>query len=549
MSANAREIVFGSDSRDALKRGVNKLADSVKVTLGPKGRNVVLGRKNQYAITKDGVSVAREVFLKDPIENLGAQMVKQVAANVAQEAGDGTTTATVLAQAILNKGIRMIESGYDPMGIKRGMDIGVETIKEYLQKNSVKVEDIEKIKNVATISANGDRKIGEIIASAMEKVGFDGVVTIEDSKTHDTYMEIVEGMQFDSGYMSPYFINDMTKLEISFENSFVLIYNGKIKGLKGLVEILEYTSAKKKPLLIIADNIEGDALQALILNKVNGVLNVAAVRAPSYGTHRKEQLKDIATVLGATLLSEDEGHDISQINAAALGDILGSCEKLTVTADSATVVNGKGEKNLIEARIQELKNQIEFREDESEKLILKERLAKLEGGVAILKIGAYSDVELKEKKDRLDDALSATRAAIEEGILPGGGVALLRASEHLSNLIKADNYSGLDINSDDELMGIKILIESCESPLSSILKNAGLSFDVIKKEINESDNSKYGFDARNNKYCDMIETGIIDPAKVTRSALENAVSIAGMMITTECTLIEEHTDNTIKVDA
>lgn len=549
MSANAREIIFGSDSREALKRGVNKLADSVKVTLGPKGRNVVLGRKNQYAITKDGVSVAREVFLKDPVENLGAQMVKQVASNVAQEAGDGTTTATVLAQAILNKGIKMIESGYDPMGIKRGMDIGVEVIKEYLQKYSVKVEDIEKIKNVATISANGDRKIGEIIANAMEKVGFDGVVTVEDSKTHETYMEIVEGMQFDSGYMSPYFINDMKKLEISFENSFVLIYNGKIKGLKGLVEVLEYTSSKKKPLLIIADNIEGDALQALILNKVNGVLNIAAVRAPSYGTHRKEQLKDIATVLGATLLSEDEGHDIAQINTSALADILGSCEKLTVTADSTTVVNGKGEKATIEARIQELRTQFEFREDESEKLILKERLAKLEGGVAILKIGAYSDVELKEKKDRLDDALSATRAAIEEGILPGGGVALLRASEHLLQLVKGENYSGLDISSEDELVGIKILIESCEAPLSSILKNAGLSFDVIKKEINESNNSKYGFDARHNKYCDMIETGIIDPAKVTRSALENAVSIAGMMITTECTLIEEHVDNTIKVDA
>jgi chaperonin GroEL len=495
------------------------------------------------------VSVAREVFLKDPVENLGAQMVKQVAANVAQEAGDGTTTATVLAQAILNKGIKMIESGYDPMGIKRGMDIGVEVIKEHLQNYSIKVEDIEKIKNVATISANGDRKIGEIIANAMEKVGFDGVVTVEDSKTHETYMEIVEGMQFDSGYMSPYFINDMKKLEVSFENSFILIYNGKIKGLKGLVEVLEYTSSKKKPLLIIADNIEGDALQALILNKVNGVLNVAAVRAPSYGAHRKEQLKDIATVLGATLLSEDEGHDISQINTAALGDILGSCEKLTVTADSATVVNGKGEKEAILARIQELKTQLEFREDESEKLILKERLAKLEGGVAILKIGAYSDVELKEKKDRLDDALSATRAAIEEGILPGGGIALLRAADHLAQSVKAENYSGLDINTEDELVGIKILIESCEAPLSSILKNAGLSFDVIKKEINESNSPKYGFDARNNKYCDMIETGIIDPAKVTRSALENAVSIAGMMITTECTLIEEQVDNTIKVDA
>jgi chaperonin GroEL len=548
MSANAREIIFGSASREALRKGVNKLADSVKVTLGPKGRNVVLGRKNQYAITKDGVSVAREVFLKDPVENLGAQMVKQVASNVAQEAGDGTTTATVLAQAILNKGIKMIESGYDPMGIKRGMDVGVDVIKEYLKVSSVNVEDIEQIKNVATISANGDKKIGEIISSAMEKVGFDGVITVEDSKTHETYMEIVEGMQFDSGYMSPYFINDMKKLEVNFENAFILIYNGKIKGLKGLVEILEYTSAKRKPLLIIADNIEGDALQALILNKVNAVLNVAAVRAPSYGTNRKEQLKDIATILGATLLSEDEGHDIANLNISALGDILGSCEKLTVTADNATIVNGKGDKEAIQARIQELRTQLEFREDESEKLIIRERLAKLEGGVAILKIGAYSDIELKEKKDRLDDAISATRAAIEEGILPGGGVALLRASEKLAEMLK-DETSGLDINNEDELMGIKILIESCEAPLGAILKNAGLSFDVIKKDIIQSSDANYGFDARNNKYCDMIETGIIDPAKVTRSALENAVSIAGMMITTECTLIEENVDNVIKVDA
>jgi chaperonin GroEL len=491
------------------------------------------------------VSVAREIFLKDPIENLGAQMVKQVASNVAQEAGDGTTTATVLAQSILNRGIKMIESGYDPMAIKRGLDNGSEVLKEYLDSISVQVEDVEKICNVATISANGDRTIGDIIASAMDKVGFDGVVTIEDSKTHETYMEIVEGMQFDSGYMSPYFINDMKKLEINFENAFVLIYNGKIKGLKGLVEILEYTSSKKKPLLIIADNIEGDALQALILNKVNSVLNVAAVRAPSYGTVRKDILTDIATVLGATLLSEDEGHDIANLNFKAIDSILGQCDKLTVTSDKATIINGKGEKSQIEARIQELKTQLEFRDNESEKLIIRERLAKLEGGVAILKIGAYSDVELKEKKDRLDDALSATRAAIEEGILPGGGVALIRAADNLSSRIK----NGEIRVSEEEMVGVKILMEACESPLQSILNNAGLSFDVIKKEIAASTNSFYGYDARNNKYCDMIESGIIDPTKVTRAALENAVSIAGMMLTTECTLIEENPDNTIKVEA
>lgn len=546
MSTNPRNIVFGTDSRDALKRGVNKLADSVKVTLGPKGRNVVLGRKNQYAITKDGVSVAREIFLKDPIENLGAQMVKQVASNVAQEAGDGTTTATVLAQAILNRGIKLIESGYDPMAIKRGMDAAAELIKKKLADSTIKVESVDQIKHVATISANGDQKIGEIIADAMKEVGFDGVVTIEDSKTHETYMELVEGMQFDSGYMSPYFINEMKKFEVNFDNPFVLVYSGKIKGLKGLVNVLEYTSSKKRPLLIIADSIEGDALQALILNKVNGVLNVAAVRSPGFGENKKDQLRDIATVLGAHLLCEEEGHDIANINLNILDTLLGQCEKITVTADKTTIVNGKGEKNSIDNRVQEIKSQIEFKENESEKLLLKERLAKLEGGVAILKIGAYSDVELKEKKDRLDDALSATRAAIEEGILPGGGVALLRSSISLANEI-ADGSVSFE-NSEEEA-GAKILIESCFSPLSAILTNAGGSFDVVKKQISESDNHRYGYDARKNVFCDMIDAGIIDPAKVTRCALENAVSISGMMITTECTLMEEPGEESIKVDA
>ena len=546
MSANPREIIFGSSSRDSLKRGVDKLANAVKVTLGPKGRNVVLGRKNIYAITKDGVSVAREVFLKDPFENLGAQMVKQVASNVAQEAGDGTTTATVLAQAILSKGIKLIEAGHDPMDLKKGMDIAADFIKEYLVDSAIKVEDVEQIKNVATISANGDKKIGEIISDAMAEVGFDGVVTIEDSKTHETYMELLGGMQFDSGYMSPYFINEMKKFEVNFDNAFVLIYNGKINGLKGLVSILEYTSSKKRPLLIIADNIEGDALQALILNKVNGVINVAAVRSPGYGENKKEQLKDIATLIGAHMLSEEEGHDIANLNMDALDQILGSCEKLTVTSDKTTIVNGSGDEDLIATRIAEIKSQIEFKDNESEKLLFRERLAKLEGGVAILKIGAYTDIELKEKRDRLDDALSATRAAIEEGILPGGGIALLRASEKLSNAIKNNE---LFFNSSDEEYGAKILVEACTTPLSAILANAGISFDVVKAEIIKTLTPTYGFDARNNVYVDMIEAGIIDPAKVTRSALENSVSIAGLMITTECTLMEIDSDDLIKVEA
>lgn len=535
MSNNPREITFGSESREALKRGVNKLADSVKVTLGPKGRNVVLGRKNQYAITKDGVSVAREVFLKDPVENLGAQMVKQVASNVALEAGDGTTTATVLAQAILNKGIKLIESGHDPMELKKGIDHASVIIKQYLEDTSVKVDNIEQIRNVATISANGDTTIGNIIADAMDIVGFDGVITIEDSRTHETSMEVVEGMQFGSGYLSPYFINHMEKLEVSFNDPFILIYSGKISGLKGLINVLDYTASKKKPLLIIADQLEGDALQALIMNRVNGSLEVAAVRSPGFGEHKINQLKDIAAVTGAVFLSEDAGHNISNINPESVEDILGSCEKITVTHNSTVLVSGKSEEGEVEKRINEIKSQIEFKENESEILLLKERLSKLEGGVAILKIGAYSEIELKEKKDRLDDALSATRAAIEEGILPGGGVALLNASEIAFS--KANSKM-----THDESVGFNILLEACESPLSAILANAGISFDVVKNEILKYEDPKWGYDARNAQYVNMIESGIIDPAKVTRSALENAVSIAGLMLTTECTLMEEQSE-------
>ena len=532
MSNNPREITFGTESREALKRGVNKLADSVKVTLGPKGRNVVLGRKNQYAITKDGVSVAREVFLKDPVENLGAQMVKQVASNVALEAGDGTTTATVLAQAILNKGIKLIESGHDPMELKKGIDSASNIIKQYLEDTSVKVDNIEQIRNVATISANGDTTIGNIIADAMDIVGFDGVITIEDSRTHETSMEVVEGMQFGSGYLSPYFINHMEKFEVNFNNPFILIYSGKISGLKGLVNVLDYTASKKRPLLIIADQLEGDALQALIMNRVNGSLEVAAVRSPGFGEHKVNQLKDIAAVTGAVFLSEDAGHSITNINPEAVEDILGSCEKITVTHDSTVLVSGKSEEGEVEKRINEIKSQIEFKDNESERLLLKERLSKLEGGVAILKIGAYSEIELKEKKDRLDDALSATRAAIEEGILPGGGVALLNASEVAFEKVTSKMTH-------DETAGFNVLLEACESPLSAILSNAGISFDVVKNEILKYDNPQWGYDARNAKYVNMIESGIIDPAKVTRSALENAVSIAGLMLTTECTLMEE----------
>jgi chaperonin GroEL len=545
MSLNPREIIFSTQARESLKKGVNKLAESVKVTLGPKGRNVVLGRKNQYAITKDGVSVAREVFLKDPFENLGAQMVKQVASNVALEAGDGTTTATVIAQAILNSGLKMLESGNHPMDLKKGLDISSEKIKEYLQSIVVKVETVDQIKNVATISANGDSSIGDIIADAMDEVGFDGVITVEDSKTHETYLDLVEGMQFNSGYMSPYFINDMKKYEVNFENPFVFIYDGKIKNLKGLISVLEFSSARKRPLLIIADAIEGDALQALILNKVNGVLNVAAVRSPGFGEQKKLQLADLATVLGAHVLSEAEGHDITQLNPQAVGDILGECEKVLVTAENTMVVNGKGSSESIELRINEIKSQIEFKESESEKLFLKERLAKLEGGVAILKIGAYSDLELKEKKDRLDDALSATRAAIEGGILPGGGVALLNAS----NFLKKEIESGaIKFETDGQLFGAKIMIEACEAPLNAILANAFTKYGSISEKILEHESPTYGLDVRKGEWVDMIEAGIIDPFKVTVSALENAVSISGLLLTTECVLMEESSSDSNSIN-
>lgn len=542
MSGNPRKITFGTDSRNALRAGVDKLANSVKVTLGPKGRNVVLGRSNQYAITKDGVSVAREIFLEDPIENLGAQMVKQVASNVAMEAGDGTTTATVLAQAILNKGLKFIESGHDPMELKRGLEDASTFVKNYLKSISIKVEDVEKIRQVATISANGDTKIGDIIADAMSVVGFDGVITVEDSKTHETTMERVEGMQFNCGFLSPYFINKMHKFEVEFDNALIFIYNGKIKGLKGLIHVLEYASSQRRPILIISDNIEGDALQALILNKVNGQLDVAAIKSPGYGDLKKQQLKDIAIATGATLISEDEGHDIATLNPQAVSQIVGSCEKVTISSNSTTLVNGGGDKQDILNRVEEIKAQITNQENESEALLLKERLARLEGGVAVLRIGAYSEVELKEKKDRLDDALSATRAAIEEGILPGGGIALLRASEKLEKEFLETCHS----SSEDYIAGIKILIQAIQAPFNEILKNAGINSEVVKNNVLSNSTPTYGFDSRKSEYTDMFLAGIIDPAMVTRSALENSVSIAGLMITTECVTIEEKVEELSK---
>jgi chaperonin GroEL len=531
---NPRQITFSSKSREKLKKGVDQLADSVKVTLGPKGRNVVLGRKNQYAITKDGVSVAREVFLDDPIENLGAQMVKQVASNVAMSAGDGTTTATVLAQSILTRGIKMIEAGFDPMELKSGIDKTIEVIKDYLDSISLKVEGVEQIEQIATISANGDTNIGKIIANAMSEVGFDGVITIDDSKTHETYLQTVKGMQFNSGYLSPYFINSLSKMEAQLENVLIFIYDGKIKGLKGLINVLDYTSAQKRPLLIISNSIEGDALQALIINKSNGIIDVSAVNSPGHGQLRSEQLKDIATVVGATILSEIEGQDISNLNPQSIPAILGSAERVVITESDTTIINGNGSKDAVEDRVSDLKLQIENLENESEKLIAKDRLSKLDGGVAIIRIGAYTEVELKEKKDRVEDALAATKAAVEEGILPGGGIALFRASN--SEYVQLE-LSKLKLK-EGEKIGSEILLGACQSPFITILTNAGLNHEVISRDLMESEYS-FGYDSRENRFIDMIEAGIIDPAKVTRTAIENASSISGLMITTECVLIEK----------
>ncbi len=528
---NPRKIKFGSDSRNSLQLGVDKLANSVKVTLGPKGRNVVLGRQQQFAITKDGVSVAREVFLEDEIENLGAQMVKQVAQNVAYEAGDGTTTATVLSQAIVKNGIKMIEAGFNPMDIKRGMDRLSIEIKNGLVELSKEVSEIETIRDVATISANGDQVIGGIIADAIEKVGFDGVITAEDSKTFETFVDIVEGMQINSGYISPYFINSPEKEEIDQAEPLIMVYEGSIKSMKQLLPFLEFSNTRKKPLLIMADGIEGDAIQTLVLNKIKGVLDVAAIRNPSIGSNKTETLKDIAALTGALHMSEKEGYDLTQIDPKAIGEVLGSCENVKITSEKTIIINGHGEKENINARIELLKNSISNKENESERLMLKERLAKLEGGIAILKIGAYSETELNEKKDRLDDALSATRAAIEEGIVPGGGMALVKICATLN----LDEYDFIG----DEKIGAEILLKACAQPFRTIIENAGSNPEVIINNL--PDGIDMGYDARTDTYVNMIESGIIDPLKVTRCALDQSVSISSLMLTTECILSEQKT--------
>lgn len=522
----AKEIKFDIEARDGLKRGVDALANAVKVTLGPKGRNVIIGKSfGAPTVTKDGVSVAKEVELKDALENMGAQMVKEVASKTNDLAGDGTTTATVLAQAIVKEGLKNVAAGANPMDLKRGIDKAVEAIVADLQKQSKEVgSTTEKIKQVASISANNDEVIGELIAEAFGKVGKEGVITVEEAKGTDTYVDVVEGMQFDRGYLSPYFVTNPEKMETELENPYILLYDKKISSLKELLPVLEPVAQSGKPLLIIAEDVDGEALSTLVVNKLRGALKIAAVKAPGFGDRRKAMLEDIAILTGGTVISEESGHTLEN----ATLDYLGTSEKITIDKDNTTIVNGAGNAELIKNRVNQIKAQMETTTSDYDREKLQERLAKLAGGVAVLYVGAASEVEMKEKKDRVDDALHATRAAVEEGIVAGGGVALLRAKSVLSK-IKADNA--------DETTGIQIVSRAVESPLRTIVENSGLEGSVIVAKVTEG-KGDFGYNAKTDEYVDMLKAGIIDPKKVTRVALENAASVAGMILTTECALVD-----------
>ncbi len=527
----AKNITFNIDARNGLKRGVDALADAVKVTLGPKGRNVVIDKKfGAPSITKDGVSVAKEIELKDPIENMGAQMLKEVASKTADLAGDGTTTATVLAQAIVGAGLKNVASGANPMDLKRGIDKAVEAVVAELKKISRQVgNDNSKIEQVGTISANNDNAIGKLIAQAMEKVGNEGVITVEEAKGTETEVKTVEGMQFDRGYLSPYFVTNPEKMEAELDNPFILICDKKISTMKDLLPVLEKTAQSGRPLLIIAEDIDGEALATLVVNKIRGALKVAAVKAPGFGDRRKAMLQDIAVLTGGTVISEETG---LKLENATLND-LGRAEKISIDKDNTTVVNGAGSKAEIQARVGQIKAQIESTTSDYDREKLQERLAKLAGGVAVLYVGAATEVEMKEKKDRVDDALHATRAAVEEGIVPGGGVAYIRAAKAL------DNISGAN---DDENTGISIVRRAIEEPLRQIVANAGGEGAVIVQRVREGEGD-FGYNARTEVFENLFEAGVIDPTKVSRVALENAASIAGMLLTTECVISdieEEH---------
>ncbi|MCR5246528.1 MAG: chaperonin GroEL [Paludibacteraceae bacterium] len=523
----AKEIKFDIEARDLLKKGVDELANAVKVTLGPKGRNVIIEKKfGAPHITKDGVSVAKEIELSDPYQNMGAQIVKEVASKTNDKAGDGTTTATVLAQSIITVGLKNVAAGANPMDLKRGIDKAVAKVVESIKDQAKEVDDdIKKIEQVATISANNDSEIGKLIADAMAKVKKEGVITVEEAKGTNTTVDVVEGMQFDRGYLSPYFVTNTEKMECEMENPFILIHDKKISNLKDILPLLEASVQAGRPLLIIAEDIDGEALTTLVVNRLRGSLKICAVKAPGFGDRRKEMLQDIAVLTGGTVISEEQGIQL----ASATIEMLGKAEKITVNKDNTTIVNGAGAKEAIAQRVAQIKAQIEATKSDYDREKLQERLAKLAGGVAVLYVGAPSEVEMKEKKDRVDDALSATRAAVEEGIVPGGGVALIRAIDSL-NGVKGEN--------EDETTGIEIVKRAIEEPLRQIVANAGKEGAVIVQKVREG-KGDYGYNARTDKFENFYEAGVIDPAKVTRVALENAASIAGMLLTTECVISEK----------
>ncbi len=527
----AKDIIFDLEARSALKKGVDALSDAVKVTLGPKGRNVIIDKSyGAPAITKDGVTVAKDIELENAVENMGAQMVKEVASKTSDIAGDGTTTATVLAQSIIATGLKNVTAGSNPMDLKRGIDKGVIAVIKSLNKQTKQVGDsIEKIEQIAAISANNDMSIGKLIAEAMGKVKKEGVITIEEAKGIETTVKVVEGMQFDRGYISPYFVTDTEKMETSFENPYILIYDKKISTMKDLLPILEKVAQSGRPLLVIAEDVDGEALATMVVNKLRGSLKIAAVKAPGFGDRRKEMLEDIAVLTGGTVISEEKGYKLEDADLSYLGE----AEKITIDKDDTTLVSGKGDKAAIEARVNQIKTHIEDSKSDYDKEKLQERLAKLAGGVAVIYVGAASEMEMKEKKDRFDDALHATRAAIEEGIIPGGGVALIRAIEGLDKV---------NVENDDEETGVAIIRRALEEPLRQIVMNAGLDGSVVVQKVKEG-KGDFGFNARTDQYENLLGSGVIDPTKVTRVALENAASIAGMLLTTECVLADIKDEN------
>ena len=524
---SAKDVKFGTDARNKMLKGVNILADAVKVTLGPKGRNVVLDKSfGAPRITKDGVSVAKEIELEDKFENMGAQMVKEVASRTNDEAGDGTTTATVLAQAIVKEGMKSVAAGMNPMDLKRGIDMATTTVVEAIKAAARPVNDSDEVAQVGTISANGEKEIGRQIADAMQKVGNEGVITVEENKGLETETDVVEGMQFDRGYLSPYFVTNSDKMTVELEDAIILLHEKKLSSLQPMVPLLEQVIQSQKPLLIISEDVEGEALATLVVNKLRGGLKIAAVKAPGFGDRRKAMLQDLAILTGGQVISEDLGMKLESVTM----DMLGSAKKVTITKDETTIVDGAGEKAEIEARVAQIRNQIEETTSDYDKEKLQERVAKLVGGVAVIRVGGMSEVEVKERKDRVDDALNATRAAVQEGIVVGGGVALVQAGKKLEGLT-GDNA--------DQNVGIGIVRKALEAPLRQIAENAGVDGSVVAGKIRESDDLKFGFNAQTEEYGDMFKFGVIDPAKVVRTALQDAASVAGLLITTEAMVADK----------